>query len=114
MSASETFSINDPEAISIKREKSLSVVREVPSAMLAESETADRRICEVRPNFSVSGNDFVTRYTRLAYAMASFHTSSFSNRNTSVSLWLSPLDSQLSARVPQYRLVHSQDVIHDA
>lgn len=44
---------------------SASVWREAPSTMFAGTDTAARRICEVRPNISAFGNAAVASYARV-------------------------------------------------
>ena len=57
-----------------------------PSAMFAETDTADRRICDVSPNRSSEGNPPDRSYTRSAKSIDFRHTCNFSNPNSTMTL----------------------------
>jgi len=70
-------SLAEPKAIYRNCKSSLSDRLAEPSAIFTGTEVAALRICEVRPNFSVVGNEAVNAYSFLTSKKLLFQTSRF-------------------------------------
>jgi hypothetical protein len=84
ISKSRRSSVEEPRAVNRNRENSRFDRRAAPSAMFAGIETADLRICEVKPNLSSEGNLLVSRKRSIASCRETLNTSSCSWPNGAV------------------------------